>query len=147
MKVYVLITDHCYDYEQNVDAEVFQTLGQAQEAMFGYVQSWQHENRDLEKCWTVDDESNMSWQAYEDGDYTRNHAAWLIREREVQPDKELQNADEKGAGGLWDKAAEITTAVALEMQANDLTNPNVPALYAEDCGQERVYELIKQLLQ
>lgn len=147
MKVYVLLVDACNDYEQETNVFVYQTLGAAQEAMFGCEQSFLHENAADSSGWVAVSHSSKNICYQEAGDYTRNHIEWTIYERDVELDKELQNADEKGSGGLWDKAAEITMTVALEMQANDLTNPNVPALYAEDCGQERVYELLKELQQ
>lgn len=84
MKVYVLVIDSSMDYEPSTQVRVFQTLSQAQEAMWGDVQCAELDDLTCE----YEDNTNILYQ--EAGDYTRNHIEWTIYEREVEPDKELQ---------------------------------------------------------
>ena len=90
MKVYVLVIDSCYDYERNTNVFVYETLGAAQEDMYGGVQCFQYENDADASNWVLgyDTETGVMYQ--EDGDYTRNHVEWTIYEREVQPDKDKE---------------------------------------------------------
>lgn len=64
-------------------------------------------------------------------------------ELEQEPEKENIYDDEKGTNGLWDKAGNIATQVGLFLQDNPVsTNETV---YAEDYGQEIIYDLLKDL--
>lgn len=51
--------------------------------------------------------------------------------------------DEKNSGGLWDLSAQIALAVAFAMRENGLLKNANATLYAEECGQECVYQLLK----
>lgn len=48
-----------------------------------------------------------------------------------------EGEDEKGANGLWDLAGEIAVVVACERNGKG-------CYYAEDWGQEVIYNLLKQ---
>lgn len=49
--------------------------------------------------------------------------------------------DEKGTDGFWDKAGEIAKNIGLYAVENNVDNNG--AVYAEDYGQEVIYELLK----
>ena len=56
--------------------------------------------------------------------------------------------DEKGSGGLWDKAGEIALKIGLEIKEEYpevLDDPDGP-IYAEDFGQEYIYEFLRDLV-
>lgn len=53
--------------------------------------------------------------------------------------------DEKYSNGLWDKAAEIATNIGLEFKRLYPSKfPNDEPVYAEDFGQEIIYNLLKE---
>lgn len=143
MKVYVLLIDACYDYEHEQNVFVYETKGAAQEELFGCVQCFLDENAADSSGWVCAYESSDNVCYQENGDYARNHIEWTIYEKEVNPDKELD--DEKGSNGLWDKAAEIVLKVASIMGRNGLLKDSDEPLYAEDCGQEQVYNILKEM--
>ena len=52
--------------------------------------------------------------------------------------------DEKGTNGLWDKAAEIALEIGLNFKAQYPEKfPNDEPVYAEDFGQEIIYNALK----
>lgn len=64
-------------------------------------------------------------------------------ELEQEPEKENIYDDEKGTNGLWDKAGNIATQVGLFLQDNPVSTNGI--VYAEDYGQEIIYDLLKDL--
>lgn len=82
-KVYVLLIESVYDYEQNTSVFVYDTLAAAQEDMRKGVADFEHENDADCSGWerTCYDNESVCYQ--EPGDYTRNHITWDIFEREV----------------------------------------------------------------
>lgn len=78
-KVYVLVVDWSYDYDMDSDVYVFDTLKAAQDAMEReFVNFGGDKNLFSEKDFC---ETYASYS--EDGDWTRNHIAWTIYERDV----------------------------------------------------------------
>ena len=104
MKVYVLSTAFNYgDGMYGTETELFSSKKQAQEAMRKHYDTWLEDaDGEIPSGWELySDENNITIS--EDGNYDNNHCCWWIMEREVQQDTEAD--DEKGSGGLWDKAA------------------------------------------
>lgn len=55
--------------------------------------------------------------------------------------------DEKGSAGLWDYAANVAVQVGLQMKAEGLLKDSDGAVYAEECGQEKIYIAFKHIVQ
>jgi hypothetical protein len=53
--------------------------------------------------------------------------------------------DEKGTNGLWDLSAEIALDIGLSLKEKGLIKNN-GAIYAEDFGQDEIYETLKDLV-
>lgn len=86
MKVYVLMIESVCDYEHTVELEVWNTLGAAQESMWGAFICAEHEGSLDDLIKVCEDDTNICYQ--EDGDYTRNHWECTIFEQELLIDKE-----------------------------------------------------------
>ena len=92
MKVYIMICEGCYDGEQqDTIVHAYATLERAREELkraireelaegtyFGDIYA-DPEMRDT----IVIDESENSWTAYDDGEYTSNNVSYRIVEQEV----------------------------------------------------------------
>lgn len=86
MKVYVLIIDSAYDFANEINLEVWNTLGAAQESMFGAFQCAE-DNGELDGLTEVyENDTHIIYE--EQGHYNRNHWKCVIYEREVLIDKE-----------------------------------------------------------
>ncbi len=61
--------------------------------------------------------------------------------------KENKNKKDIDLDNLWDFSADVVLQVAFEMRRNgiDPTNEN-EALYSGECGQEIVYNMLKELM-
>ena len=110
--------------------------------------------------WEYDDRGNEIYRKYSDGywvkcEYDENRNLTYYEDSdgfkrgtpraELEQELEIENNydDEKGTNGLWDKAGYIATQVGLFLQDNPVsTNETV---YAEDYGQEIIYDLLKEL--
>lgn len=57
--------------------------------------------------------------------------------------EKLNDLDESGSNGLWDEAGAIAVVVANTIRQNNVNLQD--GIYAEDCGQEMVYERLKRL--
>lgn len=60
----------------------------------------------------------------------------------MKKQKLLPKVDETGTNGIWDLAGEIVVTAVLQYKQNSNGEP----IYAEDCGQEIVYNLIKNYI-
>jgi len=61
--------------------------------------------------------------------------------------KAFEQEDEKGTGGLWDKAGEIAVQIGLEFKkSNPNLIPDGEPVYAEDFGQEIIYYALKEVM-
>lgn len=77
-KVFVLTTQWSVDYEQGSDVGVYATKELAQKEMKRDYENMREDNPEWE-CSISDDCAEMQ----EEGDYTRNHCDWQIKEIEV----------------------------------------------------------------
>lgn len=77
-KVYVLTTQWSVDYEQGSDVGVYATKELAQKEMKRDYENMREDYPDWE-CSISDDCAEMQ----EEGDYTRNHCDWQIKEMQV----------------------------------------------------------------
>ena len=138
MKVYILTTDFNYgDGMYGIETEVFGTKRIAQEAMRKHYDTWlEDEDGQLPEWWEKSSDED-SITLFESGNYDTNHCCWWVMEREVQ---QSEADDEKGSGGLWDKAAEIALKIANHIDPNN-TKPH----FAEDFGQEIIYNALKEV--
>ena len=110
--------------------------------------------------WEYDDRGNEIYRKYSDGywvkcEYDENRNLTYYEdsdgfksgtpraELEQEPEKENNYDDEKGTNGLWDKAGNIATQVGLFLQDNPVSTNGI--VYAEDYGQEIIYDLLKDL--
>lgn len=81
-KVFVVIDHAVYDYEDyGVGTQVFATYDKAREEFNNLVA----QVKEAEECegW-IFDEYEDRFRAYEEGDYTKNHAYCQIREQEIR---------------------------------------------------------------
>lgn len=53
--------------------------------------------------------------------------------------------DEKGTNGNWDLAGEIAVRVGLQMRDNGMLKDENGPVYAEECGQEIIYNYLKEI--
>ena len=82
MKVHVIITESCYDYEANkVEVDVFDSFKKAREVFDEYVKNEKREADSLE--WETE-ESMFSFTAWEQDYYDSNHISIEMREEEVR---------------------------------------------------------------
>lgn len=56
-----------------------------------------------------------------------------------------EGRDEKGANGLWDLAGELALQSAYAANANGLLRDSNGPQYAEEHGQERIYNILRRL--
>jgi len=77
-KVYVLTTQWSVDYVQGINVGVYATKELAQKEMKRDYESMREDNPDWE-CSISYDCAEMQ----EEGDYTRNHCDWQIKEMQV----------------------------------------------------------------
>ena len=81
-KVFVVVDHSVYDYEDcGVGTQVFATYNKARKE-FNNLVAQIRETGECEGWIFVEDE--YCFRAYEDGDYTKNHAYCQIREQEIR---------------------------------------------------------------
>ena len=80
MKVYVLIIESCYDYEQTRNTFVYSNLRHAKRDMERGIETWLHEK---EEDWEEQYHDDHSCMYQEPGDYSRNHIEWSIEEKSI----------------------------------------------------------------
>ena len=78
-KVFILITQWSVDYECGSDCGVYETKELAQADMKRDYDSMRQEYPQWEDCYINDDCASMQ----EEGDYTRNHCDWQIKEMPI----------------------------------------------------------------
>lgn len=82
MKVYIIITESCYDYEANkVEVDVFDAKEKAKKYFDASVKG---EKREAESLQWETEESMFSFTAWEQGYYDSNHISIEMREEEVR---------------------------------------------------------------
>lgn len=92
MKVYILVSEACYEGEETgVELEVYATFERAKNALRQAINSELAEGTHFGEMWNdlkqrkdlIINESECSWEVYEDGWEEDNHALYYIAEREV----------------------------------------------------------------
>ena len=92
MKVYIMICEGCYDGEETgVEFEVYATFERAKNALRQAINVELAEGTHFGEMWNdheqredlVINESESSWEIFEDGWEANNHASYYIAEREV----------------------------------------------------------------
>lgn len=92
MKVYILVFEGCYEGEETgVELEVYATFERAKNALRQAINVELAEGTHFGEMWNdpeqrknlVIEESESSWEVYENGWEANNHASCYIVEREV----------------------------------------------------------------
>lgn len=92
MKVYILVSKTCYEGEEtDVELEVYATFERAKNALRQAINGELAEGTHFGEMWNdlkqrkdlIINDSECSWEAYEDGWKANNHASYYIAEREV----------------------------------------------------------------
>lgn len=81
--VYVLNIDQVFDFQTlKNDIEVFESLEDAKEEFNKFVET---ERKNAEKDdWVIETDTELDFEAYEDGEYASNHSVASIEEKTIR---------------------------------------------------------------
>lgn len=85
MKVYIIVTENCFNGSNQIDTEVFAEYEKAKKAFDFYVK---REKREADSLEYETDESENYFSSWEDGYYSMNHVSIELREEEVKNNNE-----------------------------------------------------------
>ena len=87
-KVYIVVIESTLDYETGLEVEVYADYHQASESVMSSVYSWKEEGNSFgehQEEYHSESDGCLTYEIYEEGDYTRNHITWNIFARNVIP--------------------------------------------------------------
>ena len=84
MKIWVLVIDNSYEYDNDISIELYQDCKKAREKFVSYVVDALENDHLVGKTATIIEEEENYFSIYKDGSYSEDHYTVYLEEKEVQ---------------------------------------------------------------